>query len=51
MSGPTYRGFSNRKEAIAYARETGLPLPDLYFVGRFSAYHYETVDLPKEAER
>lgn len=62
MSGPTFRGFSNRKEAIAYARETGLPLgrrrpglkrllPDLYFVGRFSAYHYETVDLPKEAGR
>lgn len=64
MSGPSYRGFSDRKEAIAYARETGLPLGrrrpeaylkrlglDLYFVGRFSAYHYEALDLPKEAGR
>lgn len=57
MSGPAYRGFSDRKEAVAYARETGLPLGrrrpdahlkrlgvDLYFVGRFSAYYYEEAD-------
>jgi len=61
MSPPAFRDFDNRKEAVAYARATGLPLgrrrPEkrlrnlglrLYFVGRFSAYHYEMIELPKE---